>query len=76
MLGGHDRGGVDHHPHQIGSQQTFFPSAKRIFPFSYPNPFPFKPKETKIREDNFYEIQIISLLLSLCLKWQSGGRQI
>ena len=34
-------------------EQTFFPSAQKIFPFSNPNPFPFEPKETKIREDNF-----------------------
>ena len=26
------------------------------FPFSNRNPFPFKPKETKIREDKFYEM--------------------
>ena len=30
-------------------KQTFFPLAKRIFLFSNLNPFPFKPKETKIR---------------------------
>ena len=28
-------------------EQTFFPSAKKFFPFSNPNPFPFEPKETK-----------------------------
>ena len=38
-------------------EQTFFPSAERIFPFSNPNPFPFEPKETKIREDNFSEMK-------------------
>ena len=38
-------------------EQTFFPSAQKIFPFSNPNPFPFEPKETKIREDNFSEMK-------------------
>ena len=70
MLGGHDRGGVDHHPHQIGSQQTFFPSAKRIFPFSYPNPFPFKPKETKIGEVNFYEMKEREESSSIIVVWE------
>ena len=48
-------------------EQALFPSAQRIFPFSNLNPFPFKPMETKIRENNFYDMQTISLLLSLCL---------
>ena len=34
-------------------EQTFFPLAPKIFPFSNLNPFPFEPKETKIKEDNF-----------------------
>ena len=38
-------------------EETFFPSAQKIFPFSNPNPFPFVPKETKIREDNFSEMK-------------------
>ena len=38
-------------------QQTFFPSAEKIFPFLNLNPFPFEPKETKIREDNIYEMK-------------------
>ena len=38
-------------------EQTFFPSAKFFFLFSNPNPFPFEPKETKIREDNFSEMK-------------------
>ena len=38
-------------------EQTFFPSAQKIFPFSNPNPFPFEPKETKIRENNFSEMK-------------------
>jgi len=38
-------------------EQTFFPSAQKFFPFSNPNPFPFEPKETKIREDNFSEMK-------------------
>ena len=38
-------------------EQTFFPSAQKNFPFSNPNPFPFEPKETKIREDNFSEMK-------------------
>ena len=38
-------------------EQTFFPSAQKIFPFSNPNPFPFEPKETKIWEDNFSEMK-------------------
>ena len=28
-----------------------------MFPFSNPNTFPFEPKETKIREDNFSEMK-------------------
>ena len=47
-------------------EQTFFRLAKNI-PFSNLNPFPFKPKKTKIREVNFYDMQTISLFLSLCL---------
>ena len=62
------------HIHDV--QVDFFSFGPKNVSFSKLNPFPFKPKETKIREDNFYEIQIISLLLSLCLKWRSGGRQI
>ena len=38
-------------------EQTFFPLAQKIFPFSNPNPFPFEPKETKIRENNFSEMK-------------------
>ena len=38
-------------------KQTFCPLAQRIFPFSNLNPFPYKPKETKIRENNFYEMK-------------------
>ena len=38
-------------------EKTFFPSAQKIFPFSNLNPFPFKPKETKIGEVNFYEMK-------------------
>ena len=38
-------------------EQTFFPSAQNIFPFSNPNPFPFEPKETKIREDSLAEMK-------------------
>ena len=38
-------------------EQTFFPLAQKFFPFSNPNPFPFEPKETKIREDNFSEMK-------------------
>ena len=38
-------------------EQTFFPSAHNFFPFSNLNPFPFEPKETKIREDNFSEMK-------------------
>ena len=49
----------------MGVWADFFSSAKRMFPFSSLNPFPFKPKENKIREDNFHEKQTISLLLSL-----------
>ena len=46
-------------PKITGVQVDFFPSAKRMFPFSNLNPFPFKPKKSKIREDNFYDMQII-----------------
>ena len=49
-------------------EKTFFPLAQKVFHFLNLNPIPFKPKETKIREDNFYEMQTISLLLSLCLR--------
>ena len=38
-------------------EQTFFPLAQNFFPFSNPNPFPFEPNETKIREDNFSEMK-------------------
>ena len=38
-------------------EQPFFPSAQKICPFSNPNPFPFEPKETKIREDKFSEMK-------------------
>jgi len=38
-------------------EKTFFPSAEKFFPFSNPNPFPFEPKETKIRENNFSEMK-------------------
>ena len=38
-------------------EQTLFPSAQKIFPFSNLNLFPFEPKETKIREDDFYEMK-------------------
>ena len=41
----------------LAYEQTFFPLAQKIFPFSNPNPFPFEPKETKIREDNFSEMK-------------------
>ena len=37
--------------------RLFFPSAQKNFPFSNPNPFPFEPKETKIRENNFSEMK-------------------
>ena len=30
-----------------------------MLPFSNLNPFPFKPKKSKIREDNFYDMQTI-----------------
>ena len=38
-------------------EQTFFPLAQNFFPFSNLNPFPFKPRETKIGEVNFYEMK-------------------
>ena len=38
-------------------EQTFFPSTQKIFPFSNQNHFPFKPKETLIREETFYEMK-------------------
>ena len=41
----------------MGVQADFFPSAQKIFPFSNPNPFPFEPKETKIRKDNFSKMK-------------------
>ena len=44
-------------PKNMGVRADFFPSAQKIFPFSNPNPFPFEPKETKIREDNFSEMK-------------------
>ena len=36
-------------------------STQRIFPFSNLNSFPFKPKETKIRDDNFYEPVFVTM---------------
>ena len=48
-----------------GVRADFFPSAQRVFPISNLNPFPFRPKETKIREENFYKMQTKCLLLSL-----------
>ena len=41
----------------MGKRADFFPSAQKIFPFSNLNPFPFEPKETKIREDIFSEMK-------------------
>ena len=51
-------------------EQTFFPSAKKIFPFSNLNPFPFEPKETKIREDNFYEMKEREESFSIFVVWE------
>ena len=50
-------------------EQTFFPSAKKIFPFSNPNPFPFEPKETKIRKDNFSEMKEREESSSIFIVW-------
>ena len=41
----------------MGVRADFFSFSPKIFPFSNPNPFPFEPKETKIREDNFSEMK-------------------
>ena len=41
----------------MGVRADFFSFGPKIFPFSNPNPFPFEPKETKIREDNFSEMK-------------------
>ena len=38
-------------------EQTCFPLAQKFFPFSNLNPFPSKPKETKIGDVNFYEMK-------------------
>ena len=43
--------------YSTGVQADFFSFAQRIFPFSNLKPFPFKPKETKIRKENFYEMK-------------------
>ena len=41
----------------MGIWADFFSPAQRIFPFSNLKFFPFQPKETKISEENFYEIK-------------------
>ena len=41
----------------MGVRADFFSFGPKFFPFSNPNPFPFEPKETKIREDNFSEMK-------------------
>ena len=51
-------------------EQTFFPSAQKIFPFSNLNPFPFKPKETKIGEVNFYEMKEREESSSIIVVWE------
>ena len=51
----------------MGVQVDFFPSAKRMLPFSNLNPFPFKTKKSKIREDNFYDMQTIREWSKWCM---------
>ena len=41
----------------MGVRAGFFSFGPKNFSFSNPNPFPFEPKETKIREDNFSEMK-------------------
>ena len=41
----------------MGVWADLFPSDQKIFTFSNQNPFPFEPKETTIREDNFSEMK-------------------
>ena len=41
----------------MGVQADFFSFGQKIFPFLNLNPFPFEPKETKIREDIFSEMK-------------------
>ena len=51
-------------------EQTFFPSAQKIFPLSNPNHFPFEPKKTKIREDIFSEIKERKESSSIIVVWE------
>ena len=51
-------------------EQTFFPSAHNFFPFSNLNPFPFEPKETKIREDIFSEMKETEESSSIFVVWE------
>ena len=51
-------------------EQTFFPSAQKIFPLSNPNHFPFEPKKTKIREDIFSEIKERKESSSIFVVWE------
>ena len=51
-------------------EQTFFPSAQKIFPFSNLNPFPFEPKETKIRDDIFSEMKEREESSSIFVVWE------
>ena len=39
----------------MGVRADFFSFGQKIFPFLNLNPFPFEPKETKIRKDIFSE---------------------
>ena len=58
------------YPKPWAYEQTFFPLAQRIFPSSNLNPFPFKPKVAKIREDNFYEMKVREESSSILVVWE------
>ena len=53
-----------------GVRADCFSFGQKIFPFSNLNPLPFKPKENKMREENFYEMKEREESSSIFVVWE------